>query len=171
MADITSSVGITGSHQHNTRPFGWHVWKIHLPSAVLTASQVDDVVLPDRFDPGTVVFDVKVATTKILTIATTCVYDVERARILRSDNATIDEKANLIAGNDLETLDTTGIAETSGVVINDWSDTEANGGLTPASGAASLYQGCINIEFTPVGAITAGTSEVHVALLLGRIEY
>ena len=169
MADITSSCIISGSNQANERPFDWHVWKIIVPDGTLTASQVDDVLLPDKFVHGTIVLDAKISTSLVMTIATTCVVSFERARELISSGA-LDQKADLIAG-DLELIQTAGISEAAGVSINDWSDLEANGGLRPAAGVAPLYRGRLNVEFNPVGAITAGDSEIYVAALLGRVDY
>jgi hypothetical protein len=170
MADITSLVSIYGANQSTDRAFGWHVWRVVIHSGTLTAGQVDDILLPDRFEPGTVILDVRVATTKVIAAVTSCLYDLERKRVHRVTGA-VDQSTNLIAANDLETLDTVGGTDLSNAAYQHWSNLEADNGIMPVAPAASLYQGAFNIELSPIGTISAGSSEIHVAALVGRVSY
>lgn len=160
MADITSSVELDGFGLDISRPFQWHVGKITIATGVLTDSQVDDIILPVDFPVGTYLLDAALQTLATVTNGSTCTADLEIARKTISSGA-LDQKANIVAGHDLETLDTTYAG--TGTTQANWYD--ASNGLT-----LGTHVGALNVEITPGGAFSDDTLTLLVGYLVGRID-
>lgn len=158
MADVTSSCKFKRAGLDVSSPFGWHFIQVTVPSGTLTNSQVDDVLLPDQYPAGTHLLAATIQTTDIIANASTCTADLEIARETISTGA-IDQLANLVAGHDLKTLDTT--YTTTGTTIANWRD--ASNGLT-----AGTHYGRLQVEITPAGAYTQTDLVFVVGALLGR---